>query len=91
MREIVLDTETTGLEPEQGHRVIEIGCIELRNRRPTGKTYQQYINPERDIPDEAFKISKISNERVKTEPVFAKIVDAFLDGESLVRVNPSWI
>jgi DNA polymerase III subunit epsilon len=79
VREIVLDTETTGLEPDQGHRIIEIGCVELRNRRPTGNTFQQYINPERDIPEEAFRISKISNEMVRDKPVFAKIVDPFLD------------
>lgn len=79
MREIVLDTETTGLEPDQGHRIIEIGCVELRNRRPTGRVYQQYVNPERDIPEEAFRISKISNERVRGEPVFSAIADAFLE------------
>jgi DNA polymerase III subunit epsilon len=79
VREIVLDTETTGLEPDQGHRIIEIGCVELRNRRPTGRTYQQYINPERDIPEEAFKISKISQDMVKDQPVFAKIAPQFLD------------
>lgn len=79
MREIVLDTETTGLEPGEGHRIIEIGCIELRNRRPTGRGFQQYINPERDIPEEAFKISKISQDMVKDQPVFAKVVGQFLD------------
>lgn len=79
MREIVLDTETTGLEPGEGHRIIEIGCIELKNRRPTGRSFQQYINPERDIPEEAFRISKISQDMVKDQPVFAKIATEFLD------------
>ena len=79
MREIVLDTETTGLEPDQGHRIIEIGCVELKNRRPTGRTFQQYINPERDIPEEAFRISKISQDMVKDQPVFAAIAPKFLE------------
>jgi DNA polymerase-3 subunit epsilon len=79
VREIVLDTETTGLEPDQGHRVIEIGCVELKNRRPTGRSFQQYINPEREIPEEAFRISKISNDMVRDKPVFANVVAPFLD------------
>jgi DNA polymerase-3 subunit epsilon len=79
VREIVLDTETTGLEPDQGHRIIEIGCIELKNRRPTGRSFQQYINPERDIPEEAFRISKISQDMVKDQPVFAKVAPRLLD------------
>ena len=56
MREIVLDTETTGLDPESGHRIVEIGCIELMNRLPTGKTFQVYLNPERDMPSAALLI-----------------------------------
>lgn len=79
MREIVLDTETTGLEPDQGHRIIEIGCVELKNRRPTGRNFQQYINPQRDIPEEAFRISKISQDMVKDQPVFASIAPGFLE------------
>lgn len=79
MREIVLDTETTGLEPDQGHRIIEIGCIELRNRRPTGRSFQQYINPQRDIPEEAFRISKISQDMVKDQPIFADVAPKFLE------------
>lgn len=79
MREIVLDTETTGLEPAEGHRIIEIGCIELKNRRPTGRGFQQYINPERDIPEEAFRISKISQDMVKDQPVFAAVAPKFLE------------
>ncbi len=79
MREIVLDTETTGLNPKGGHRIVEIGCVELINHMPTGETYHQYINPERDIPEEVVKVHGIDNERVKDEPVFSQISEAFLD------------
>jgi DNA polymerase III subunit epsilon len=79
MREIVLDTETTGLEPSQGHRIIEIGCLELKNRTPTGGRYQAYINPQRDVPEEAQRISKISTEFLRDKPLFADIVDGFLE------------
>lgn len=79
MLEIILDTETTGLDPDQNHRVIEIGCIELKNRVPTGRVYQQYINPERDVPEEAYAISKISTEFLRDKPLFASIADPFLD------------
>lgn len=79
MFEIVLDTETTGLDPDQNHRIIEIGCVELQNRLPTGRTYQQYVNPERDVPDEAYAISKISTDSLHGKPLFAEIADAFLD------------
>ena len=78
MREIVLDTETTGLDPSQGHRVIEIGCLELNNRTPTGGRYQAYINPQRDVPEEAQRISKLSTEFLLDKPLFADIVDGFL-------------
>ena len=60
MREIILDTETTGLDPGSGHRVVEIGCIELVDQVPTGKDFQRYINPERDMPDEAFAVHGLS-------------------------------
>ena len=60
MREIVLDTETTGLDPYQGHRLVELGCVELVNRIPSGQTFHRYLNPERDIPAEAFAIHGIS-------------------------------
>ena len=60
MREVVLDTETTGLEPAQGHRIIEIGCIELKNRTPTRRRYHTYVNPQRDVPLEAQRISNIA-------------------------------
>lgn len=73
MREIVLDTETTGFDPEEGHRLIEIGAVEVINKVPTGRTYHQYINPERDIPADATAVHGITDERVKNEPVFAEI------------------
>ncbi len=79
MREIVLDTETTGLDPYSGHRLTEIGCMELINHLPTGKKYQQYINPERDISYEAKKITGLSQEFLKDYPVFSKIAKDFLD------------
>ena len=79
MREIVLDTETTGLDPNSGDRVIEIGCVELINHMPSGETYQQYINPERDMPAESFRIHGLSEAFLADYPVFSKIVDEFLD------------
>jgi len=79
MREIVLDTETTGLDPNQGHRIIEIGCLELRNRTPTGAKYHAYINPERDVPEESQRITNLSTEFLRDKPVFADIVDGFLE------------
>lgn len=79
MREIVLDTETTGLDPNAGHRVIEIGCIELINHIPTGLTYHQYVNPERAMPDEAFAVHGLSEVFLSQHPVFAEIAPAFLE------------
>lgn len=79
MRQIVLDTETTGLDPAQGHRIIEIGCVELVNRRLTGRHYHQYINPEREIDSGAIEVHGITNERVASEPVFAQIAADFLE------------
>ena len=79
MREIVLDTETTGLEPSQGHRIIEIGCLELNNRTPTGAKYHVYINPQRDVPEEAQKISNLSTEFLQDKPLFAEVVDGFIE------------
>lgn len=78
MREIVLDTETTGLEPSQGHRIIEIGCLELRNRTPTGARYHAYINPERDVPEESQRITNLSTEFLLDKPLFADVADGFL-------------
>ncbi|MEX0971435.1 MAG: DNA polymerase III subunit epsilon [Paracoccaceae bacterium] len=77
MREIVLDTETTGLDPEKGDRLVEIGCVELLNHMPTGKTYHQYINPQRDMPIEAFNVHGLSEEFLSDKPLFAEIVPAF--------------
>lgn len=79
MREIVFDTETTGLDPLQGHRLVEIGCVELLNRIPTGNTYHRYLNPERDMPAEAFAVHGLSVEFLKNHPLFASVVDEFLD------------
>lgn len=78
MRQIVLDTETTGLEASQGHRIIEIGCVELVNRRLTGRHYHQYINPERDIDMGAIEVHGITPEFLADKPVFERIADAFL-------------
>jgi DNA polymerase III subunit epsilon len=79
VREIVLDTETTGLDPTNGHRLIEIGCIELVNRIPTGHTFHRYVNPEREIPPEAFAVHGISAEFLKDKPGFATIADDLID------------
>ncbi len=79
MREIVIDTETTGLDPADGHRVVEIGAIELVNLLPTGQTYHRYINPERPMPREAEAIHGLSDDRLRDEPVFASIAPALLD------------
>jgi DNA polymerase-3 subunit epsilon len=79
MREIVLDTETTGLDPNQGHRLVELGCIELLNRISTGATFHRYLNPEREVPAEAFAIHGLATEFLKDKPLFAEIVDDFLE------------
>lgn len=79
MREIVLDTETTGFDPYAGHRIVEIGCVELINRMATGKVYHQYINPERDMPEEAFKVHGLSEDFLSGHPVFKDIAQDFLD------------
>jgi DNA polymerase-3 subunit epsilon len=78
MREIVFDTETTGLDPYQGHRLVEIGCIELVNRFPTGRTFHRYLNPERDMPQEAFVIHGLSIDFLRPQPLFASIAGEFL-------------
>lgn len=79
LREIVLDTETTGMDPATGDRLVEIGCVELINHLPTGKHYHIYINPERDIPSEATAVHGITNEFVKDKPTFGEIVGEFTD------------
>ena len=78
MREIVLDTETTGLDPAQGDRMVEIGCIELVNHIPTGETFQRFLNPERDMPPAAFAVHGLSAEFLANKPRFADVVDDFL-------------
>jgi DNA polymerase III subunit epsilon len=90
MREIVFDTETTGLDPIQGDRLVEIGCIELVNRFPTGKTFHCYFNPERDMPEQAFKVHGLTIEFLKDKPLFAAKVEeliAFLGDAQLVAHN----
>jgi DNA polymerase III subunit epsilon len=93
MREVVFDTETTGLDPYQGHRLVEIGCIELVNRFPTGQTFHHYLNPERDIPPEAFAIHGLSHDFLKSKPVFANIaVDllSFIGEAALIAHNAAF-
>ena len=90
MRQIILDTETTGLEPANGHRVIEIGCVELVDRRLSGRHFHQYLNPERDIEDGALEVHGISDEFLADKPVFAEVVEeflAFIDGAELLIHN----
>lgn len=93
MREIVFDTETTGFEPSEGHRMVEIGCMETIDRIPTGKTFHYYINPEREIPEDSTKIHGITNEMVADKPTFAEIAEEMLEffGDSpLVAHNASF-
>ncbi len=93
MRQIILDTETTGLEPEQGHRVIELGCLELVNRRPSGRTFHRYLNPDRDIDEGAIAVHGITREFLSTQPRFADVVDEFLEfvaGAELVIHNAAF-
>ncbi|MEC8833587.1 MAG: DNA polymerase III subunit epsilon [Pseudomonadota bacterium] len=78
MRQVVVDTETTGLEPERGHRVIEIGCVEIRDRRVTGEQFHQYVNPKREIDDAAYEIHGLSNRDLDDKPEFAAIADEFM-------------
>jgi len=79
MRQIVLDTETTGLEPSLGHRVIEIGCVEMINRRASGKTFHYYLNPQREVDPGAEEVHGLSNEFLEDKPLFADIADEFLE------------
>ena len=79
MRQIVLDTETTGLEPSRGHRIIEIGCVELHNRRMTTRYFHHYLNPGREIDDGAFEVHGISNEFLSSKPGFQDIAQEFID------------
>jgi DNA polymerase-3 subunit epsilon len=79
MREIVLDTETTGLDPFDGHRVVEIGCVELLNRIPTGANFHRYLNPERDMPEAAFNVHGLSADFLKDKPLFVDVVEEFME------------
>jgi len=79
MREIVLDTETTGLDPNDGHRVIEIGCVELVDHFPTGRTFHRYLNPEREMPPDAQRIHGITTEFLLDKPRFGEIAEEFLE------------
>jgi DNA polymerase-3 subunit epsilon len=79
VREIVLDTETTGLRPEEGHRVVEIGAVEMVNKVVTGSTFHVYVNPERDMPSDAYRIHGISGEFLRNKPLFGSIADDFLE------------
>ena len=78
MREIVFDTETTGLDPASGHRIVEIGCVEILNAIPTGQTFHFYLDPERDMPEEAFRVHGLSIEFLTGKPKFAEIAEQFL-------------
>jgi len=93
MREIVLDTETTGLDPLDGHRLVEIGCVELVNRIPSGQTFHKYFNPERGMPAEAFAVHGLSDEFLKDKFFFAEVADeliAFLGDAPLVIHNAAF-
>ena len=93
MRQIVLDTETTGLEPSEGHNIIEIGCVEMFNRRVTGKTYHQYIKPERDVDEEAVQVHGITNDFLEDKPKFSEIMDEFIEfvrGAELIIHNAAF-
>jgi DNA polymerase-3 subunit epsilon len=79
MRQIILDTETTGLQPQEGHRIIEIGCLEMVNRKFTGKRYHQYINPEREVEEGALSVHGITNQFLQDKPVFSVISDEFMN------------
>ncbi|MES2608530.1 MAG: DNA polymerase III subunit epsilon [Pseudomonadota bacterium] len=89
MREILLDTETTGLSPAQGHRIVEIGCIELMHKKPTGNTFHQYINPQRDVPAKSTEITGLTEAFLKPFPFFSQIVDKFLDfiGDDMLVIH----
>lgn len=89
MREIVVDTETTGLSPSAGHRVVEIGCLELVNHMPTGAVFHEYLNPERDVPAEVVEIHGLTGEFLSTKPLFSAVADKFLEfvGEAQLVIH----
>jgi DNA polymerase-3 subunit epsilon len=93
LREIVLDTETTGLDPFDGHRIVEIGCVELLNCIPTGRVWHCHLNPERDMPYQAFEVHGLSSEFLREKPRFGELADdmlAFLEGAMLVMHNATF-
>jgi DNA polymerase-3 subunit epsilon len=93
LREIVLDTETTGLDPFDGHRVVEIGCVELVNCIPSGRVWHCHLNPERDVPYQAFEVHGLSTEFLRDKPRFAELADdmlGFLEGAVLVMHNAAF-
>jgi DNA polymerase III subunit epsilon len=93
LREIVLDTETTGLDPFEGHRIVEIGCVELVNSIPTGRTWHCYLNPEREVPYQAFEVHGLSTEFLRDKPRFAERADellGFVEGAMLVMHNATF-
>ena len=93
MRQIILDTETTGLEPSQGHKIIEIGCVEMINRRKTNNHYHQYLNPQRLIEDGAYDVHGISNEFLEDKPLFEEVAQEFIDyvrGAELIIHNAAF-
>jgi DNA polymerase-3 subunit epsilon len=93
LREIILDTETTGLDPFEGHRVIEIGCVELVNSIPTGRTWHCYLNPDRDVPEQAFAVHGLSTEFLRDKPRFEEKAEeflAFIESAMLVMHNASF-
>jgi DNA polymerase-3 subunit epsilon len=93
LREIILDTETTGLDPFDGHRIVEIGCVELINCIPTGRVWHCHLNPERDVPYQAFEVHGLSTEFLSDKPRFAELADdmlAFLEGARLVMHNATF-
>ncbi|MEQ9039775.1 MAG: DNA polymerase III subunit epsilon [Silicimonas sp.] len=93
MREIVLDTETTGFDPEAGDRIVEIGAVELNGHMPTGNTYHQYINPQRSMPREAFEVHGLGDDFLRNKPVFKEIASAFVEfisGAKLIIHNAAF-
>ncbi len=93
MRQVILDTETTGLDPARGHRLVEIGCIELIERRRTGREFQRYLNPERSMDFGAMEVTGLTDEFLRDKPLFRQVVDeflAFVDGAELVIHNAAF-
>jgi DNA polymerase-3 subunit epsilon len=92
-REIILDTETTGMDPEEGHRLVEIGCLELENHLPTGRTFQTYLNPQRDVPPDAARVHGLTTDFLKDKPLFTEKVSEFIDfieGATLIIHNAAF-